>query len=255
MGYLTLANQLTILRMGLAPLLIVLVLSRELKWALAVFVVAGLTDLLDGIAARHGGHQTTLGAMLDPVADKVLLTACFIALTWGHDLPVSLPLWLTVTTLSRDAIIIISVAVVNLTSGSGDFMPLLAAPGRVTITATKTSFERNESHFAEKFVEALTKDVADVDKDGRVSLLEAYRYGVRETKRIYDDATKIQTEHSQLDDNGSRQNMADPTGRDGQGLLARRFFFDSRAASSAPISASMCASCNASDESSSAAVG
>lgn len=125
------------------------------------------------------------------------------------------------------------VAIVNLTSGSGDFMPLLAAPGRVTITATKTSFERNESHFGEKFVDALTKDVADVDKDGRVSLLEAYRYAVRETKRIYDDATKIQTEHSQLDDNGSRQNMADPTGRDGQGLLARRFFFDSRAASSA----------------------
>jgi cardiolipin synthase len=130
---LTLANQLTILRMGLAPLLIVLVLSRELKWALAVFVVAGLTDLLDGIAARHGGHQTTLGAMLDPVADKVLLTACFIALTWGHDLPVSLPLWLTVTTLSRDAIIIISVAVVNLTYGRRMFYPSLL--GKLTTAA------------------------------------------------------------------------------------------------------------------------
>jgi cardiolipin synthase len=130
---LTLANQLTILRMGLAPLLIVLVLFRELKWALAVFVVAGLTDLLDGIAARHGGHQTTLGAMLDPVADKVLLTACFIALTWGHDLPVALPLWLTVTTLSRDAIIIISVAVVNLAYGRRIFYPSLL--GKLTTAA------------------------------------------------------------------------------------------------------------------------
>ena len=130
---LTLANQLTILRMGLAPLLIVLVLFRELKWALAVFVVAGLTDLLDGIAARHGGHQTTLGAMLDPVADKVLLTACFIALTWGHDLPVSLPLWLTVTTLSRDAIIIISVAVVNFAYGRRIFYPSLL--GKLTTAA------------------------------------------------------------------------------------------------------------------------
>jgi hypothetical protein len=123
------------------------------------------------------------------------------------------------------------VALVNLTSGSGDFMAALALPGRVVITATKTSYERNESRFGEQFVNALAQDVADVDKDARVSLLEAYRYAVRETKRIYDDATKLQTEHSQLDDNGSKQNMADPTGRDGQGLLARRFFFDARATS------------------------
>jgi hypothetical protein len=121
------------------------------------------------------------------------------------------------------------VALVNLTSASGDFMGHVSAPGRVVITATKTSFERNESRFGEQFVQAFLQDVADTDKDNRVSLLEAYRYAVRETKRIYDDATKIQTEHSQLDDNGTRQNMADPTGRDGQGLLARRFFLDSRA--------------------------
>jgi len=122
------------------------------------------------------------------------------------------------------------VAVVNLTSGSGDFLPILAAPGRVVITATKTAFERNESHFGAFFVKALTADGADVDKDGRVSLLEAFRYAARETKRVYDDATKLQTEHAQLDDNGTKQNTAEPTGRDGQGLLARRFFFDARGA-------------------------
>jgi hypothetical protein len=122
------------------------------------------------------------------------------------------------------------VAFVNLTSASGDMMGLLAAPGRVTITATKTSYERNESHFAEHFVNAFAVDVADVDKDGRVSLLEAYKYATRETKRGYDDASKIQTEHSQIDDNGSKQDMADPSGRDGQGMLARRWFLDARAA-------------------------
>ena len=121
------------------------------------------------------------------------------------------------------------VAFVNLTSASGDFLPILAAPGRVVITATKTSFERNESHFAGLFVKALSQDVADVDKDGRVSLLEAFRYAARETKRVYDDGTKLQTEHSQLDDDGSRQNTAEPTGRAGQGMLARRFFLDARA--------------------------
>jgi cardiolipin synthase len=122
---LTLANQLTLLRMGLAPLLVVLVLSREMAWALAVFVVAGVTDLLDGLVARRSGQKTALGAMLDPVADKVLLTSCFIALTWGPDLVVPLPVWLTVVTLSRDAIIVTAVAVVNLAHGRRVFYPSL----------------------------------------------------------------------------------------------------------------------------------
>ena len=65
-------------------------------WALGVFVVAGVTDLLDGLIARLGRQQTTLGAMLDPVADKVLLASSFVALTWGPGLPVRIPAWLTV---------------------------------------------------------------------------------------------------------------------------------------------------------------
>ena len=102
----TLANQLTLLRMGLAPLLVILVLSQKLRWALVVFIVAGVTDLLDGLIARLGHQQTTLGAMLDPVADKVLLTSAFVALTWTSHLHLAIPVWLTVTTLSRDAIIL-----------------------------------------------------------------------------------------------------------------------------------------------------
>ncbi len=125
------------------------------------------------------------------------------------------------------------VAVVNLTSASGDMLPFLAAEGRVVITATRTAYERNESHFAEHFVNAFATDVADADKDGRVSLLEAYRYAVRETRRAYEDASKIQTEHAQLSDDGSKQGVADPTGRDGPGMLARRWFFDAGAAAAA----------------------
>ena len=121
---LTVANQLTLLRMGLAPLLVVLVLQGEMAWALAVFFVAGVTDALDGLIARRGGQQTTLGAMLDPVADKVLMTSSFIALTWGGA-PVAIPVWLTVVVLSRDAIIIVSVAIVNLTLGRRIFYPSL----------------------------------------------------------------------------------------------------------------------------------
>lgn len=122
---LTVANQLTLLRMGLAPLLVVLVLQGRMGWALGVFVVAGLTDALDGLIARLGRQQTTLGAMLDPVADKVLMTSSFIALTWGSGLAIAIPVWLTVVILSRDAIIIVSVAIVNLTLGRRIFYPSL----------------------------------------------------------------------------------------------------------------------------------
>ncbi len=119
------------------------------------------------------------------------------------------------------------VAFVDLTSASGDMLPLLSAPNRVVITATKSSFERNESVFAKHFVAALSSDGADVDKDGRVSLLEAFRYAVTETKRYYDDQGRLQTEHAQLDDDGDKKGTAEPqmqvaTGTDG--TLARRIF-------------------------------
>jgi hypothetical protein len=118
------------------------------------------------------------------------------------------------------------VAFINLTSASGDMLPVLAAPNRVIITATKSSFERNESRFAQFFVDAFSKDVADTDKDGRISLLEAFRYAVIETKRVYETDTRLQTEHAQLDDMGAKAGVAEPDGRTGQGLLARRFFLD-----------------------------
>ena len=121
----TIANQLTILRMGLAPDVVVLVMSEEPRWAFAAFVVAALTDLFDGLAARLGHQQTSLGAMLDPVADKILLSSAFVALTWSSKLLVAIPAWLTVVTLSRDAIIVVSVAIVNLTLGRRIFYPTL----------------------------------------------------------------------------------------------------------------------------------
>jgi len=129
------------------------------------------------------------------------------------------------------------VAFINLTSASGDMLPVVSAPNRVIITATKSSFERNESRFAQFFVDALSKDVADTDKDNRVSLLEAFKYATIETKRVYETDTRMQTEHAQLDDMGTKTGVAEPDGKNGQGLLARRFFFDagiSRAAGNDP---------------------
>lgn len=118
------------------------------------------------------------------------------------------------------------VAFINLTSASGDMIATVAGAHRVIITAAKTAFERNESHFAQYFVEAFAKDGADVDKDGRVSLLEAFRYAALETKRFYDKGGLMQTEHAQLADDGAKEGNGDPTGRAGDGALARRFFMD-----------------------------
>jgi len=119
----TIANQLTLLRMALVPALVLLVLSRRFEWALAVFVLAGVSDLLDGLIARVGQQQTTLGAVLDPVADKLLLASSFVVLTWGPGLSCAMPVWLAVVVLSRDLIILVSVAVVNLTLGRRLFPP------------------------------------------------------------------------------------------------------------------------------------
>jgi cardiolipin synthase len=88
---LTVPNQITILRMAAVPLLVVLVLQRDYGWALTVYVLAGLTDLLDGLIARSGHQSTTLGAFLDPIADKILLSATFVALTWGPELLARIP--------------------------------------------------------------------------------------------------------------------------------------------------------------------
>jgi len=121
----TVANQLTLLRMALTPVLVVLVISKEPIWAFVVFLVAGITDLLDGYIARHGHQRTKLGAMLDPVADKLMLGSSFVCLTWTSDLYLRIPVWLTIITLSRDVIIVASVAVVNLTLGHRVFQPSL----------------------------------------------------------------------------------------------------------------------------------
>ena len=69
MAVLTLANQLTLLRMLLIPALVILILYGVNGWALAVFVIAGATDAMDGLLARWWGQRTSLGAVLDPIAD------------------------------------------------------------------------------------------------------------------------------------------------------------------------------------------
>jgi cardiolipin synthase (CMP-forming) len=121
---LTAANQLTILRMLLIPAFVILLLYGYRGWALVSFLVAGITDLLDGLIARRAGQKTTLGAWLDPMADKLLLVTMFVMLTLpGIGLANRLPLWFTVLVISRDVAIVLTVAVVNLAVGPRTFRP------------------------------------------------------------------------------------------------------------------------------------
>lgn len=119
----TVANQLTMLRMALVPAFVLLALGREFTWALVVFAVAGTTDALDGYVARHSGQITRLGAMLDPIADKLLTGSAYVLLTWGGVASCVLPVWLTVTLLFRDVMLLVGVVVVNLSVGPIEFPP------------------------------------------------------------------------------------------------------------------------------------
>lgn len=124
MGSLTLANQLTILRIMLIPAFVLLIVYGYLGWALVTFLVAGTTDALDGLIARRTGQRTTLGAWLDPMADKLLLVTTFVVLTLpAIPLTNHIPLWLTVLVISRDTVIVGVVAIVSLALGPRTFTP------------------------------------------------------------------------------------------------------------------------------------
>ena len=121
---LTAANQLTILRIVMVPAFVILLLYGHRGWALITFFAAGITDLFDGLIARLRGQKTTLGAWLDPMADKLLLGSMFIMLTLPDIGSANrLPLWFTVLVISRDIAIVLTVAVVNLAVGPRTFRP------------------------------------------------------------------------------------------------------------------------------------
>jgi cardiolipin synthase len=121
---LTAANQLTLLRIVLIPVFALFLFYGYAGWALLTFTVAGLTDLLDGLIARRTGQVTTIGAWLDPMADKLLVATMLVMLTVpGLGLPERLPVWLTVLVLSRDIVIVATVTVVNLAGARRTFRP------------------------------------------------------------------------------------------------------------------------------------
>jgi cardiolipin synthase len=121
---LTIPNLISMIRMGLTPLFIIEVLEQEPRRALAIFAIAGVTDALDGLIARYFDQRSALGAYLDPIADKLLLTAGFVVLAVPNThTGVLIPLWITVLVLARDVTILVCALVLQLAVSIKEFPP------------------------------------------------------------------------------------------------------------------------------------
>lgn len=120
-------NLISVARILLTPLFVFSLINGQHATAFAVLVAAGATDLLDGFAARQLKQRTRIGFWLDPAADKLMITAAFVALTLpALAAPFHLPVWLTAVVIGRDLMLAIGAAVVILVRGSRIFPPSLA---------------------------------------------------------------------------------------------------------------------------------
>src|ERR1700679_3899956 len=116
---LTAPNQITLLRMIFLPFIVINLLKQDFKWALALFVLAGVSDGLDGLLARTLHQQTLLGQYLDPIADKLLMSTMFLVLSIQQLIP-----WkYTVVVFSRDISILIISGVLFMIAGLRDYRP------------------------------------------------------------------------------------------------------------------------------------
>src|SRR5438128_4586166 len=127
----TVPNLLTIFRMVLIPVFVSMLFYQKFVWALAIFVVAGITDGLDGLFARRFRQQSQLGRILDPIADKMMLVTSFVVLSMRAVFPTPLPrhlpvpFWVTITVISRDVFILVGAAAINMVTGFRAFRPSL----------------------------------------------------------------------------------------------------------------------------------
>jgi cardiolipin synthase len=122
----TTANQLTILRIVFVPLFIILLVYNEVGWAFGTFVIAGITDVLDGIIARRFGQKTSIGAVLDPLADKLLMTSSIVILSLPQmEFLNTVPRWLMIVIIFRDVFILLVSLIVVLMVGWRVFTPTI----------------------------------------------------------------------------------------------------------------------------------
>lgn len=124
---LTIPNLLTFLRMALIPVFASLLFYGYNGWALAVFLIAGVSDGVDGFVARRFNQQTELGTIIDPIADKLLMTVAFIVLSLPNVLEptrfLPVPFWVTAAVIGRDILIVTVAGAINVMTGFHGFKP------------------------------------------------------------------------------------------------------------------------------------
>ena len=113
--------------MALIPTFATLLVYGQSGWALAAFFVAGFSDAVDGFVARRFGQESELGTIIDPIADKLLMTVSFVILTWPDILPdakhLPIPFWVTAAVIGRDVLIVTVAAAINVMTGFRGFKP------------------------------------------------------------------------------------------------------------------------------------
>lgn len=119
----------TIMRFVLVPAVVLAMLQAHWGWAFAGFLVAGISDGVDGFIARRYNQHSELGAYLDPMADKVLLVSVFVVMGFIGELP----LWLVVTMVSRDALIICAVLLSTVMAHPVEMKPLFVSKANTAI--------------------------------------------------------------------------------------------------------------------------
>ena len=125
----TIPNLITIMRFLLVPAVVLAMLNMRWDWAFAGFLVAGISDGVDGFIARRFNQHSKLGAYLDPMADKVLLVSVFVVMGFIGQLP----LWLVVTMVSRDALIICAVLLSTVMAHPVEMKPLYVSKANTAI--------------------------------------------------------------------------------------------------------------------------
>jgi cardiolipin synthase len=135
----TVPNLLTVFRMVLIPVFVSLLFYQRFVLALVVFVLAGVTDGLDGLLARRFDQKSQLGTILDPIADKLLLVTAFVVLSMRAVFPqpvpshLPVPFWVTAAVISRDVFILAGAAAINIVTGFRGFRPSMLGKINTTI--------------------------------------------------------------------------------------------------------------------------
>jgi len=125
--------------MVLIPVFVSLLFYQKFVYALGIFVLAGITDGLDGLLARRFDQKSQLGTILDPIADKLMLVTAFVVLSmrtvFPQPLPSHLPVpfWVTVAVISRDVFILVGAAAINIVTGFRGFRPSMLGKINTTV--------------------------------------------------------------------------------------------------------------------------